>query len=556
MKASRWRLLFVLVAFALYFSIAAVGPPAVGFWNDDSIYIATAKSLAERAQYRHVEMPTEPLQTKYPILYPAILALVFKVAPDYPRNIPWLLLPTTLAAAAYVVLSGVYLHRVLHAPRNAALFVGALATLAPAIVSFVRFVMSEYVYALLSVLALICLDHRYRSEPSATRRLWWVAAAAVLIGLAVLTRTIGFSLGAAATAVLLLKRRYRDAALLVFIIVMMFLPWLFWRAWAVRVNGPLQTQMFESIELSYVAWISRSVSDTVRVVMQNTFRSIFDLVYGQLVLPKHFILLGLNRVSWLTFCVHAACYLTALLVGVGFVKSTRRGWKTLHVYAILYFAIVLAWPYEPHRFVDLWTPFILYFLFAGLAAVVPQRLNRACLGVVGASVFGLFLIEDVRIARSDDDHFYLRANEVDWGERRAIAQWVRSNTLPADIIASNHPAALYLTTGRRGFFFWPDVDPYARYYGADRSWKTMFLIPAPSEASLVYEQMRLHLRDAFRHAGVRFVVEETERFPTNIAFPRIRAENPDLFTLQYVTPRRKHQIYRVNLSPQRENVDP
>jgi hypothetical protein len=54
----------------------ARGMPFLGNFSDDGLYLVGAKSLAEGRNYRISSLPGEPYQTKYPPLYPALLALV------------------------------------------------------------------------------------------------------------------------------------------------------------------------------------------------------------------------------------------------------------------------------------------------------------------------------------------------------------------------------------------------------------------------------------------------------------------------------------------------
>src|ERR1035438_3344634 len=53
--------------------------PHLGFYHDDSIYWVSAKSLAEGHEYRIASLPGQPYQTKYPPLYPALLAGIWKI---------------------------------------------------------------------------------------------------------------------------------------------------------------------------------------------------------------------------------------------------------------------------------------------------------------------------------------------------------------------------------------------------------------------------------------------------------------------------------------------
>src|SRR5262249_36501777 len=61
--------------------------PVCGESHDDAIYVTTAKALAEGEGYRQMFLPGAPPQTKYPPLYPALLAGLWKLWPDFPANL-------------------------------------------------------------------------------------------------------------------------------------------------------------------------------------------------------------------------------------------------------------------------------------------------------------------------------------------------------------------------------------------------------------------------------------------------------------------------------------
>jgi hypothetical protein len=95
---------FVLaIAPSAYLAWTLRAMPHLGFYHDDSIYWVSAKSMAEGHDYRIASLPGQPYQTKYPPLYPALLALIWKMDPNFPSNLPlatlfaWLLLPVYLA---------------------------------------------------------------------------------------------------------------------------------------------------------------------------------------------------------------------------------------------------------------------------------------------------------------------------------------------------------------------------------------------------------------------------------------------------------------------------
>ncbi len=78
--------------------------PQLGFYHDDSIYWVSAKALASGSGYRIDSLPRQPWQTKYPPLFPALLALVWKLNPDFPANVPLATLAVWLAFPVYVLL--------------------------------------------------------------------------------------------------------------------------------------------------------------------------------------------------------------------------------------------------------------------------------------------------------------------------------------------------------------------------------------------------------------------------------------------------------------------
>ncbi len=62
--------------------------PQLGFYHDDSLYWAGAKSLATGHGYRILCLPGQPFQTKYPPLFPGLLSLVWRWNPAFPANVP------------------------------------------------------------------------------------------------------------------------------------------------------------------------------------------------------------------------------------------------------------------------------------------------------------------------------------------------------------------------------------------------------------------------------------------------------------------------------------
>jgi hypothetical protein len=524
-----------------YVGVAATSPVSVGLWRDDGIYVVTGAALAEGRGYRHEELASRPFQTKYPILYPALLSAVVRATADFPANHAWLLFPTALAAAALVMLSMRYCRVVFELPARAAWPLGALVAASPALVAFVRYPMSELVYGALAVGALLCLDERREAAAESRRARRWLVLGGVLVGLALLTRTIGVTLAFAAVALPLARRRFSEAAIVGVAIAACGLPWWLWQAWAAHANGPLQGALLESVELSYAAWLPQASSELLRVATHNGLRAALGLVHFQLAAPIGFVMSGLRGDT--TVWLHLFVWIAVAALAIGFARSLRGGVRTLHLYALAYGGAVLVWPFEPYRFLVPWTPFLLVFLLWGFW--MPGYARRIPLAV-GVVVAWLFLLDDARILASTDERFYLRerTDPLDLSEFTAVEAWIRENTDDSDVIAGAWPARVFLTTGRRGVVTWPDRDPYARYYGRDRSLASFTALPARSETEAMAADIRANWRSAWREAGVTHYIEARDERDARAFAAAVRDESA-AFAPVYVTPGESFRIYRV-----------
>ncbi|MBM3776117.1 MAG: hypothetical protein FJW37_13295 [Acidobacteria bacterium] len=158
--------------------------PAVGLYHDDGIYAVTAKALAEGRGYRIVSLPEEPPQTKYPIVFPFLLSLVWRVFPAFPQNLFWLKLAPFLSAVVWLWLS----YRLLAGESKNSCAAPTLVLLTAAsgrIVLFSTTLLSETLFAALATGALLLLRGIEQGDQSRSA----LAASAVLATAAFLTRT-------------------------------------------------------------------------------------------------------------------------------------------------------------------------------------------------------------------------------------------------------------------------------------------------------------------------------------------------------------------------------
>jgi hypothetical protein len=557
----RWpALILVLCLCGFYLFVALKGPTAVGLWVDDAIYIATAQSLAAGDGYRHPELPGEPLQRKYPIGYPVVLALVLWGAPDYPANLPWLLAPTALGAACLVLLSGIYWRRVLGVEGVDLLMLAVLAALAPQILSMVRFAMSDLFYAPIALAGILCLDWGDVDALSERRRRRLVLAAGLLLGFAALTRSIGLACALGAFAFLAWRRRFSDTLWLATGLGLLLLPWWLHPLWAADLGAELDAIPMLASEISYGVF-TPAPAELLRVLQVNLFRVAFGIPYFVFGVPPALLGDALAHRSPSTLALHGLSFAVLLLIAAGFAASARPRLRALHVCFAAYLALTLAYPGgDPYRFLLPWSPFLFFFFLCGarVAGATLAGLSRHLqgrrhfVGQAAAGCLALLLVvfaglEAVRILGSDEREYYLREYPMDWGEARALEAWIRAETAPSDIIASPLHAGLYLATGRQGHYFWPITDPYRKYYGPERSWWNFFIHMPESQQEALVAEVREKLPGYYRSARVDWYVEQAGIAPEVDAIRRFIVEHPGWLVPRYITPRRRFAVYELQL---------
>jgi len=549
MKPILFGLIAILGLSAAYLAIGWSSPRSVGYWRDDATYVSNARALAEGRGYRRIEMPDEPFETQYPIAYPAALSLAFRLAPSFPKNLPLLLLVGALGAACAVVLAGFYWRAMWEASASEVWMAGVLAAASPVFVAFVRYTMSDLFYAGIAIAALVCADCLARG--SLRRERGFVALAALLAAGAVLTRSMGISLTAAVVAAPLFRRRFDLVAIALGVALACLAPWWVWQSWATASNASLEMHRLIAVDLSYAPWLPNAVGEVVQIVRQNIARLLLGLGYFQFGIPSGFVGRAISEGGARLVFVHVLFALAMAAVVTGFVASARRRFGALHLYALAYFAIALAYAASPYRFLVPWAPFILFYFLWGIRSATAlaggERAGRIAATVVAGLLALAFLLDDAKLLRSTESHYVMRERPagVDFTELRSLEGWVRDFTEESDLVASPWPGGIFLATGRQGYGAWPDEHAYELDYGPERRFANFYSIPVPSESEFRARDIRENLLAVYRASNVDYYVAYSGAADTPHIERMIR-DHPDAFTLRFTSPKSTIRAYRVH----------
>ena len=431
--------------------------PSVGLFHDDGVYLVTAKAMATGQGYRIISLPTPIVQTKYPILFPALLAVVWKLFPEFPDNLILLKLVPFLAALAWFALVYRYYRSEGLTPTRASVLTMVLATV-PWVLFVSSTLLSETLFFALAMGGLLMI-RRLEASPEVWRFL--PLSAGALAGTATLTRMAGVALIAAGT-VSLFRRSKRAAALFLAAAIGVCLPWFVWTFYHTAAKG---SEAYYTAQ-NYSVWnvvFNYTPEQKLNIVLTNLAATVGS--FGSL------------------FEYHLAvvAVLIASALMAGFILDIRTaGFTVNHVFCLVYVALTTLWAWMPLRFLVLLTPMLLLFAYR-LVAACEQRTGWRWLPAGALLLVAPMLAEDARQLPQS-----LQAGAVPtpgtpnnrptkWFEYARIASWIRASAPPQAVIMGILDPVFYLYTGHPSVRSY-STHPYFLFYaptGAEDSLGTV-----------------------------------------------------------------------------------
>jgi hypothetical protein len=442
----------VAAALALLLVIAAsvrMVPGVTGVVHDDGVYVTTARALADGHGYHLINLPGEPRQTKYPPIYPALLAVVWWAWPDFPANVVLMQWLTIGAAAAAVAGIYLYLVRFRYAGRlTSACAVAACAT-APAFVYLATLTMSEMVFALVAVGALWRTERAIsEADPSPGS----LVRTGLIVALPFLCRSIGIALTVVALA--LLVRQGRRALWAVAGSAVVAGGWLLWTvpAWGtwsgVSVSG-FYTDYLGASMIGRDGALTMIAGNGLLVIMGTAGEWLDGIRRGLLQTSGGTpVWLVVGAIAWFQIFADA-----------------RRG-RLLPACLLGYACVVVSWPWPPARLLIPVLPWLAAYALAGatnvvarLAPPVVRWWAHAVVAVSGTAMVGNLLMVGAAAGRSAQIGFPVdgvvavsaETSPGEWRDYAALFGWIRRHTDRRAVIAAGLDTMVFLYTDRQAF---------------------------------------------------------------------------------------------------------
>jgi len=460
LKTRRWSqilrissLVIVLTgAVMLYF--ASLAPARFGEYHDDGIYVTTAKALATGKGYRIISLPYEPAQTKYPPLYPFLLSLIWRVYPQFPQNLIWMMLLSVAATLSFLALTYRYLVRQSYATHWQALIVVALAAMNWRTVIVATGIYSEMVYAALSVAGLCLAEATEKEEKSRASE----ALLGVVLGLTLLTRSSGIALLAAVVAYYVVRRQAMRSYVAVGVGSLFVLGWTIW-CYANKTNAEGVNVAYYTNYLGHFNQVVNDLAAINHTSLLMTFLGIIGRNAFMLILISiPVVCLGIPY-EWILYFGFSLLFFAS-----GFYRQVSKGLRLLHIYVICYLVLHLFWlPYVSYdRFLIPLLPFLLLILLSEFTALIfvlgkqfgphtdwIQKLSTGFIGIALMAAVGVALFSYGSDLYSS---LALASSKKIYGPAAADAEaieWINNHTNPTDVLVCYSDPLYFLYTGHK-----------------------------------------------------------------------------------------------------------
>lgn len=452
-----WAILIAILVLYI-FSVLRLDPVATfGNSADDALYFSSAKALSTGQGYILPSFPVRLRATKYPELYPLLLAAVWKVDPHFPDNVNIAVGLTLAFGCSALLFTFLLLRRWPSLGDWPAISVVGLCAFTGYFLDLSASVMTDVPFMAMLWGAMWLVEGQDRRSRNAF-------GAGILTGLSVGLRSLGVAAVAGIGLVLLVKRDFQRLLWYSVAVLPLTLLWL-WPRLSAMVHPPGTPLV---LGLSGSGWAqtlcyysSYACSWRMGVTAPKALEAI---VYTNLknVIQEP----GLYLLSPLATGGGIWSLVLVSLVGVaayaGIIRNFRNvGWQPLTAAFAFYLLVLLPWPYTPQRFLVAFLPLLFgglwiearhftYLITEHLRPVFPmaQRAMAVMLAVGSVALFGSVVLNctyavPVQVgAQAAENQRFLR-------DQQGAYAWIRQHAAADAHVIAYEDGLFYLYTGRK-----------------------------------------------------------------------------------------------------------
>jgi hypothetical protein len=419
--------------------------PLLSTIGDNAQYVVLGKSLLAGKGLSHINSPDQKPDTKYPFMFPLILAAVMAVAPD---NVVALKMVGVIACVGAAMLYYPALRR-----RSEPLIVIAAAALSvvnPDILRHSTIILAEVPFLFTTFLALLWIA--YAEERFSERT--WVPVALLLIMVAYYLKAVAIALGAGVFLFLLLRRRIAWAFGFAGGFALLAFPWVL-RSQRV---GDGRTYIHYLLQKNpYRPFEGTASATDLLVRLGGNVEIYFYRIIPESLLP---FLRAENASPGEG--IQLLLLLASAVTAVGLVYRLARHRTVADLYLLSFLGICALWPrvWAGARFIVPVIPLLFFCCLTGLwliLSVLPRKgvkyARESVIVVLSASMLVATVWTNRAEARIGREY------TPDWESYFAAARWAHDHTPPESVFVCRKPYLFYLASGRRSMGYRFSEDP-------------------------------------------------------------------------------------------------
>jgi len=432
--------------------------------GDNARYILLSRSLASGQGLRLIDAPDQPLFVQTPPLWPILLVALAAIAPTN-----YVLMKLVATLFLFLALwPGYHFLRQVYSETVAGWAI-ILTLTSHWIYDYAHTIRPEALYIFLSM-AVLCLSLRLSDLDRPVKYRWGrVLLLAVLAACAYLTRTIGITLIMAIFIAFWFAGSRKEALSSLTLFGLFIMPWFLYTFWARTQDDSIRTYMSEFLLIdAYKPALGEiGLVDLAQRFGHNVRANLIGLAEVILYMPPK-VFRKLSTWSWLLIVVGLSL---ALPYATDLLTDLRRRWRTaafaLPLYELLFWGVVLVWPWTGVKFVVpiimfIWARLLSYGIVVFKKArqkwaswftpLLRKRILTLGLGIV-------LLSNGLGLRRSASLNLFPKYPPR-WQRYFEVAAWLKNHTAPDAVIVCRKPHLLHLQTGRlvASFPYWRDAE--------------------------------------------------------------------------------------------------
>lgn len=449
-------LFILLLLFTIFFLITFNEYIA---YYDEARYITLGKSLAEGHGYVEISLPDSYPHITYPIIFPFMLSLLWKILPAFPQNLILMKFFQIFLCIISIHVTYKYIVKFHNFSPLSTAGIITVSFLNYWFIFFSRLVMSDIPYYLTSILS-IYFFKKYEGD----KKRYFLLLTCFFIILSFGIRVVGLTLALALVFYFFIKKGWKMAFALSLFFGSFFIFYM--------INISILSYSYDKGNILFyyftgyeILFDPKNIGNLINVIICNSQSAIIHF------LNTIFPYISISFGPGLSLFLKALFFLfiASGLFIFGYLKDLLKNITIENLYTGIFLVLIIVVPSPLYRYIIPVLPFMCLYYFKTLRSIIDDityRFNLAIIKKIGISLVTILMVSNV-IYRINQE---IRSHKISiqWlssatAEIIKASDWLNKNSNEDDLIACRFNPIFYLYSGRKTILTYP-IFAYSVYY--------------------------------------------------------------------------------------------